>query len=412
LPVRIGDIVNNIGKVIEIILLGGLMGLFGQGIRAVVGLKTMVDEANQKGVSQNELFDAARLLISLVIGFLAGIAATLALGFDKFDTIQMSLLLGIAAAGYSGTDFIEGFISQYLPGGKPAAGPDRKGGDANGGDAQPLSPQQKAAQAKAGALQQQAPETTPSIQAVQKQLSQVTSAASDSSLPALHSKVDTMMLQLDSLQEAVATPEPAEDAAAPTQDAGITGRVTPTIVKKMFPATPLANITKNLPFVLDGLVWKDLTDKAMVDMALSTIRAETEGFVPIPEGKSRFNTSVTPFDKYEPGTQLGKNLGNTEAGDGPRFKGRGYVQLTGRSNYQHIGPKVGVDLVADPDKACDPAIAGKILAQYLSDHDETIRTALAAGDLVKARKAVNGGTNGFANFKSAYEIGVDVLPVA
>ena len=106
---------NNIGKVIEIILLGGLMGLFGQGIRAVVGLKTMVDEANQKGVSQNELFDAARLLISLVIGFLAGIAATLALGFDKFETIQMSLLLGIAAAGYSGTDFIEGFISQYLP---------------------------------------------------------------------------------------------------------------------------------------------------------------------------------------------------------------------------------------------------------------------------------------------------------
>jgi hypothetical protein len=407
----LGGIVNNIARVIEIILLGGLMGLFGQGIRAVVGLKSMVDQANAKGVSQNELFDAARLLISLVIGFLAGIAATLALGFDKFETIQMSLLLGIAAAGYSGTDFIEGFISQYLPGGKPAAGPDRKG-DANGGDAQPLSPRQKAAQAKAGALQQQAPETTPTIQAVQKQLSQVTSATSDSSLPALHGKVDTMMLQLDSLQGAVATPEAAEDAASPTEDAGITGKVTSTIVKKMFPATPLSNIAKNLPFVVDGLVWKDLTDKAMVDMALSTIRAETEGFVPIPEGKSRFNTGVTPFDKYEPGTEIGKRLGNTQPGDGPRFKGRGYVQLTGRSNYAHIGPKVGVDLLVNPDKACDPEIAGKILAQYLSDHEETIRAALAADDLVKARKAVNGGTNGFANFKSAYEIGVDVLPVA
>jgi putative chitinase len=408
----LGGIVNNIARVIEIILLGGLMGLFGQGIRAIVGLKSMVDQANEKGVSQNELFDAARLLISLVIGFLAGIAATLALGFDKFETIQMSLLLGIAAAGYSGTDFIEGFISQYLPGGKPAARPDRKDRDANGGDGQPPEAQQKGAQAKPDALQQQAPETTASIQAVQKQLSQVTSATSDSSLPALHGKVDTMMRQLDSLHEAAATPEPAEDAAPPTEAAGITDKVTPTIVKKMFPATPLSNIAKNLPFVLEGLVWKDLTDKAMVDMALSTIRAETEGFVPIPEGKSRFNTSVTPFDKYEPGTELGRNLGNTQPGDGPRFKGRGYVQLTGRSNYTHIGPKVGVDLLANPDKACDPGIAGKILAQYLSDHEETIRAALATGDLVRARKAVNGGTNGFANFKSAYEIGVDVLPVA
>jgi len=148
----------------------------------------------------------------------------------------------------------------------------------------------------------------------------------------------------------------------------------------------------------------------MVNMALSTIRAETESFEPIPEGKSRFNTANTPFDKYEPGTPAGKKLGNTQPGDGPKFKGRGYVQLTGRDNYTRIGGQLSVDLVANPDLACDPTIAGKILAQFLINHEDQIRAALAAGNLPLARKLVNGGTLGFDRFKSAFEIGVNVLP--
>ncbi len=104
-------------QVFAIIMLGGLMGLFGQGIRAVVGLKTMVDDATTQQVSANDLFSAARLLISLVIGFLAGIAATLILGIDFVHRTagELHTLLGIAASGYAGTDFIEGFISKYLP---------------------------------------------------------------------------------------------------------------------------------------------------------------------------------------------------------------------------------------------------------------------------------------------------------
>lgn len=43
------------------------------------------------------------------------------------------------------------------------------------------------------------------------------------------------------------------------------------------------------------------------------------------------------FDKYEPGTDQGKKLGNTQAGDGKRFKGRGIIQLTGRDNYENYG---------------------------------------------------------------------------
>ena len=186
--------------------------------------------------------------------------------------------------------------------------------------------------------------------------------------------------------------------------------VTPDMVKKMFPATSLANIQANLPHVLAGLEWAGLTDRQMLLMALATIRAETEGFVPIDEGRSKFNTKVTPFDKYEPGTSAGKRLGNTQPGDGPRFKGRGYVQLTGRYNYERIGPQVGADLENSPSLANDPVIAGKILAQFLKNNETRIRDALDDGDLAAARKAVNGGSHGLDRFEDAYEKGDKVLP--
>ena len=78
-------------------------------------------------------------------------------------------------------------------------------------------------------------------------------------------------------------------------------KVTVAIVSQMFPQTPLDNIKKHLPFVLKALEERDLTDRGMVLMALATIRAETAGFVPIDEGKSRFNTS--PGGKPRPGRQ-------------------------------------------------------------------------------------------------------------
>lgn len=185
--------------------------------------------------------------------------------------------------------------------------------------------------------------------------------------------------------------------------------VTADAVKKMFPHTPLSPIKANLPHVLNGLRHFGLTDKPMVLMALATIRAETEGFVPISEGKSQFNTAKTPFDKYDAGTSIGKTLGNTKPGDGPRFKGRGYVQLTGRDNYTRIGGQLGIDLAADPDKANDGATAGLILAKFIKNKETQVRAALAAGDLKQARKLVNGGSHGLDRFTDAFKRGQAAL---
>lgn len=72
------------------------------------------------------------------------------------------------------------------------------------------------------------------------------------------------------------------------------------------------------------------------------------------------------FDKYEAGTPIGRRLGNTKPGDGYRFRGRGYVQITGRANYARMTEVLKLapdaDLVVDPDQALRPAIAYRIMS--------------------------------------------------
>jgi putative chitinase len=184
--------------------------------------------------------------------------------------------------------------------------------------------------------------------------------------------------------------------------------VTVQIVSQMFPMTPIGNIRANLPPVLDSLVSAKLPDKAMVLMALGTIRAETESFEPISEGQSRFNTSPSgqPFDLYD----NRQDLGNTGAPDGTNFRGRGFVQLTGRANYTRYASEIGVDLVTTPDLANDVQVAATLLARFLGDREDRIREALAASDLATARRLVNGGSNGLERFSDAFNKGMALIP--
>ena len=175
-------------------------------------------------------------------------------------------------------------------------------------------------------------------------------------------------------------------------------------VATMFPFTPKANIAANLPCVLAGLAKFDLVDAKMVLMALSTIRAETESFLPVLEGISKYNTSPNgrPYDLYD----NRKDIGNRGVGEGARFAGRGYIQLTGRDNYTRYGKIIGVDLVSNPEKACDKDTAGLLLATFLKSNEPKIKTALVEGDLRYARRLVNGGSHGIDRFTDAYNRGL------
>jgi hypothetical protein len=132
-------------QTLVVLILGSLMGLLGQGSRAVAGLKSMADDAKTLGVSSTDLFQAARLFVSLVIGVLVGLAAALIylMGGGSAQP-DWHILLGFAAAGYTGTDFLEAFISKYLA---PAVGPAAVPGAASG--AAPVTPTAKAIGAQA-----------------------------------------------------------------------------------------------------------------------------------------------------------------------------------------------------------------------------------------------------------------------
>lgn len=104
---------------LQLIAIGAIGGMFGQGLRVIVGIKKASDEASVDGKTlRAEGLDVSRMVLSLFIGAIAGGVGIFTItGFSdgavKDITVQM--FFGIVGMGYAGTDFIEGFIRTQLP---------------------------------------------------------------------------------------------------------------------------------------------------------------------------------------------------------------------------------------------------------------------------------------------------------
>jgi hypothetical protein len=150
----------------------------------------------------------------------------------------------------------------------------------------------------------------------------------------------------------------------------------------------LHTIKTNWPPILEALVSHGIDDLPCQIAVLATVGTEVASFEPINEfGGPAY------FTKMYEGR---KDLGNVHQGDGVRYHGRGYIQVTGRSNYRTYGQKLGVPLEDEPDLALQPDVAAKVLAAYFADHG--IDKLAAAGDWQGVRRAVNGGLNGWDRF--------------
>jgi putative chitinase len=110
---------------------------------------------------------------------------------------------------------------------------------------------------------------------------------------------------------------------------------------------------------------------------------------------SRFASEVEA-EPYTRNAQLlankvyGGRMGNTGPDDGWRYRGRGPIMATGKENYLAVGKKIGVDLVADPDKLANPATGLKAaIAWWEGNVPDSVM-----GDIVKVTKRVNGGAVG------------------
>ena len=107
-------------------------------------------------------------------------------------------------------------------------------------------------------------------------------------------------------------------------------------IARIVGATP-ADVATNWPLVEGALESRGMRDPAVMIAAIATIGVETDGtFRPIDEVGD-----VAYFTRMYEGRS---DLGNTKKGDGARYHGRGYIQLTGRSNYDEYGDKLGFPL--------------------------------------------------------------------
>lgn len=101
------------------------------------------------------------------------------------------------------------------------------------------------------------------------------------------------------------------------------------------------------------------------------------------------------------------DLDNTEAGDGARFRGRGLIQITGRTNYAQVGRALGVDLVAEPERLQEPDLAARSAGWFWHKHG--LNELADAGDFIAITHRINGGENGLADRMLLWEAAKEVL---
>ena len=150
------------------------------------------------------------------------------------------------------------------------------------------------------------------------------------------------------------------------------------------PAASQANIIAEAGAVLAATLESyDITSRLRIAHFLGQTCEESAGY--------RTTEEFASGREYE-GRQ---DLGNTQKGDGPRYKGRGLLQLTGRANYADYGKALGVDLVNNPTLAAQPALSLKIACEYWKRHD--INADCDRDDAQAVTRKVNGGLNGLSD---------------
>jgi predicted chitinase len=165
--------------------------------------------------------------------------------------------------------------------------------------------------------------------------------------------------------------------------------------ERKMPAGPLD--TK----LLESLSSGGITDKRAQANILAQVQAESGGVA-----KSE-NLNYSPerllqmfpkkFANIQEATQVaaggpeaigervyGGRMGNTAAGEGFKYRGRGLIQLTGKDNYKKFGDLIGVDLVQNPDLANDPEIARKLAVAYFQDKQKSGVDLTRSRDVSKA----------------------------
>jgi predicted chitinase len=135
----------------------------------------------------------------------------------------------------------------------------------------------------------------------------------------------------------------------PGGPAGRVGNVDINRLVSVLPQNLQNSARQHFPFIVQEAQQQGVQNKAQLAYILATATHES--------GAGKHMEEFASGRAYEGR----RSLGNTQAGDGVRYKGRGYVQLTGRRNYTDWSRRLGMDLVGNPRQVENPRVAAKIL---------------------------------------------------
>ncbi len=176
---------------------------------------------------------------------------------------------------------------------------------------------------------------------------------------------------------------------------GYKGEVTPETLARMCPGLPLDKARAVAPHL----------DQAMEEAGIDTPARQAAFIAQVghESGNFKYSEEIASGAAYEGR----RDLGNTHPGDGVRYKGRGYIQLTGRANYEAAGRALGLDVVNHPELAAQPHNAARIACWYWSSRG--LNAKADAGDFDGITRAINGGVNGKADRDRRYRLALSVL---
>jgi len=139
-------------------------------------------------------------------------------------------------------------------------------------------------------------------------------------------------------------------------------------------------------------------DQAMSDAGINTPARKAAFLAQLghESGSLRYMQEIASGAAYEGR----RDLGNTQPGDGRRFKGRGPIQLTGRANYIAAGKALGLDLVNHPELAATPAVGFKTSAWFWKTHG--LNQLADSGQFDQITRRINGGQNGAADRRARW----------
>jgi predicted chitinase len=191
------------------------------------------------------------------------------------------------------------------------------------------------------------------------------------------------------------SPTQAGPVTGPSAPAGNGKGVTMDQLRKIMPNLSQAKAEQYLPHINNAMAEAGITTKNQKAAFLSQLAHES--------GQLRYMEEIASGSAYEGR----RDLGNTQPGDGTRFKGRGPIQLTGRSNYRAAGQALGIDLENNPKRAADPDVGFRTAAWFWKSRG--LNSLAEAGNFREVTRRINGGYNGLADRQQYYNRALSVL---